>query len=698
MVKRLMKNKFIKLSLVFMILLSTFMIGSSLTKAEDNIPKAIKIVSGERGTQYDVIKPRTFKLSDGSFAYCLDYGKGNPVGSTLYYDGVLDAGYAYIMENGYPRKSITGNADKDYYITQGAVWYYVDLSTGTKQLREDFKTSNTDVAVKARKLANEALAAKQRGYRTPTMNVESAMNIVSTTRDNKYVSSAVKVTGDFATYNVELVSGPKSARIVDVNGNAKNTFNKGENYYVEVLKSEMNKDSKINTKVTTEAKITKAYRYKPENTTIQSVLPIISASTTIKLWSEVNFDMNLGSLEVIKIDDETKEGLAGASLELVNEAGTVIESWISDGKYKRFDGLMPGNYKIREKEAPKGYQKLTNAVSVNVIGKQVQKVAVTNYKNKRGILTVVKRDSKTGEVVKGAKLQLLGPEGNIILTWTTNEYAKKFSNLKYGKYTVVELEAPNGYDKADKKYTVDINSEKEVIVNFLNNKTPEVKETKLIVYKRDLSSNDVLAGAEMKLVDSNYKEVASWTTANAPKEFLNIKPGIYYLSEVKAPNGYELNTVKELIKVEEGKETVVNFYNNKKEDKKEAPKGSVSIGKYDAETNSYLVGAHIIVRNEKGDVVADFVSDGNERTIDNLEPGFYTVEEVSAPAGYERYLDKLDFSVNADSLMHEIKLYNTKQIEVPITAASMNIVPMILGTFMILFGTIGIYQERKNEA
>ena len=43
----------------------------------------------------------------------------------------MNAGVAYILENGYPNKHFTGDSNKDYYITQLAVWWYLDDTTGS---------------------------------------------------------------------------------------------------------------------------------------------------------------------------------------------------------------------------------------------------------------------------------------------------------------------------------------------------------------------------------------------------------------------------------------------------------------------------------------------------------------------------------------------------------------------------------------
>ena len=61
----------------------------------------------------------------GKVIYCLDQDRDVPSGNpTVYYlKGELSAKYAYVLANGYPNKSLTGDNDQDYYITAMSIWY-----------------------------------------------------------------------------------------------------------------------------------------------------------------------------------------------------------------------------------------------------------------------------------------------------------------------------------------------------------------------------------------------------------------------------------------------------------------------------------------------------------------------------------------------------------------------------------------------
>lgn len=75
---------------------------------------------------------RKLKTSDGQVVYCRDVTKDWPTNSdgVDYSDGIdsMDPGLIYILENGYPNKTIIDGGDKDRYITQGAIWLYATNS------------------------------------------------------------------------------------------------------------------------------------------------------------------------------------------------------------------------------------------------------------------------------------------------------------------------------------------------------------------------------------------------------------------------------------------------------------------------------------------------------------------------------------------------------------------------------------------
>ena len=57
-----------------------------------------------------------------------------------------------------------------------------------------------------------------------------------------------------------------------------------------------------------------------------------------------------------KVDAATGEPLAGATMQVVDAEGEVVEEWVSDEGPHRIEALVPGEYVLRETEAPEGYE------------------------------------------------------------------------------------------------------------------------------------------------------------------------------------------------------------------------------------------------------------------------------------------------------------------------------------------------------
>ena len=87
------------------------------------------------------------RTTGGKDLYCLNIHKNtarNTTARLVKNSPNINGGLVYILKNGYPYKSFTGDNDKDYYITQTAVWWYLDKTTGSTNLGEQFKRDGSD--------------------------------------------------------------------------------------------------------------------------------------------------------------------------------------------------------------------------------------------------------------------------------------------------------------------------------------------------------------------------------------------------------------------------------------------------------------------------------------------------------------------------------------------------------------------------
>lgn len=362
-----MKLKNILFSLIMLV--SMLFIGTA--NAETTAPSSYVIDGSKlhtiycssylKGCQYINIQFK--KTTDGKIVYCIERSKA-PIGSgttekyTLQKE--LSSKVAYVMENGYPNKSIFGNADKDYYTTGLAIWYvinpndstfeYFNLANGT------YRGNSSDIVVEMAKLVN---GANSYSYTSPSIKINNSNSNLSLSSDGKYyVSSSmgVKTTGTVGNYTVSLSNAPEGTIVTDTKGNAKTTFATNESFLVKVPVSNVKKISnEFEVNVSAKGTINKAYAYTSTRSNVQNTGALYPENSNVNDSTTVKLNV-VTVVEISKVDVTTGEELAGAHLELKDEKGNLIEAWVSTNESHVIEGLAPGKYTLTEVIAPDGYE------------------------------------------------------------------------------------------------------------------------------------------------------------------------------------------------------------------------------------------------------------------------------------------------------------------------------------------------------
>ncbi|WP_410491663.1 SpaA isopeptide-forming pilin-related protein [Bacillus thuringiensis] len=277
-----------------------------------------------------------------------------------------------------------------------------------------------------------------------------------------------------------------------------------------------------------------------------------------------------------------------------------------------------------------------------------------------GKVKIKKVDSNNdNKKLVGAKFKIEDLNGKIVGELVTNEEGEAISkDLPIGNYTLVEKEAPKGYELSKDKIAVKVEKDAEVEIKIGNKKLPDPMG-KMKLVKVDISDkNKKLAGAKFKIEDLNGKIVGELVTNEEGEVISKDLPiGNYILVEVEAPKGYELVKDKITVKIEKDAVVEIKIGNKKLPD----PMGKMKLVKVDiSDKNKKLAGAKFHIEDAKGKVVGELITDEKGEMISkDLPIGNYTLVEIEAPKGYELLKDKIAVKIEKDTVV-EIKIENKK--------------------------------------
>lgn len=453
------KSLFSKMkAVIFVLLMGAIFISNNLIA--NAASQTITITAARSIPEYIPGIRVTEKLTTtGEDTYCLDRPKGITQNVTATLVGERDAGLAYILENGYPSKSITGDNNKDYYITQLATWWYLDETTGSTNLSQADKTTSSDpynLRPTIKNLVVKAKEAKTKGYATTAISLSVSNDGMTLSNDSNYFeSSYITVNStNITNYTVVINKAPVGTIIVDAGGTAKNTYAANEKFKVKVPAAKVT-DTTMEIKISVNATgtVNKAYEYQPSNKNLQNVGLLapetkeVSASTTLSIESS--------KVTITKYDSKTGNPLAGAHLVLIDPTGKEI-SWVSTTEAHIIRNLPNGTYTVKEVKAPNGY-KLSDKPTTFTISNSNRNIQVKIYNDpKTSVVNIQKIDGSTGKPLAGAILVVRTGTGELVIRFETTTEPKVLTDLADGTYTVEEESAPNGYKKSNNKITFTI--------------------------------------------------------------------------------------------------------------------------------------------------------------------------------------------------------------------------------------------------
>ena len=351
--------------------------------------------------------------------------------------------------------------------------------------------------------------------------------------------------------------------------------------------------------------------------------------TTMAVTVEPNRDIDrtftatIQASLTIYAEDEDGNPLSGCQFIVHRQNGTKVGEYTTNASGSVLvTNLDPGYYVVEQKTAPNGYVITDATQTVRVVAGQMAEM--TFICRSHPYVIVYGNVVGTSTPVPGATYQLWNSTNTQVLQTKTagNDGMVIFEDLTPGTYVVQCSSVPDGYTLNTGAQTVSVSAIKAGVANFVFD-----KHSSIVVKAIDADANP-LSGAIFQIRSENGQVVEQITTDISGTAVTDtLTPGRYTIEQIFAPDGYVANTAFQTISVENNKTALATFTQTKK--------SVITISATDGKAMGLPGVQYAVYDGVTGKEVAQVVTDtAGVATVGPLEPGVYSVKELSAPDGY----------------------------------------------------------------
>ena len=427
---------------------------------------------------------------------------------------------------------------------------------------------------------------------------------------------------------------------------------------------------------------------------------------------------NIPHSQGVAVCKESTSGvrLAGAEFSLYDGDGNLLDSKTTGASgYAVFTDLPCGSYSLKETKAPAGYQPVGEVFTFEIDGNgeihqdgfvRAQEsylpfyvLTVTNSPAEQSF-RIQKISAVSGNALEGAQFRILGGGTDVVFTAGDDGLTPQIT-LPVGEYMLTEIKAPNGYLAEEQSHHVLVTEEGIEIDGSPLTDDPMTYTVencpapfRLTLIKQDENSKNPLAGAGFTITGQDGSTYSLITDENGQTEALTLQPGTYAISEVLAPEGYNVPLAGWAFTVDEGSMQVSNMNSGAEHSfadglltitlTNKRTTGNLMIYKYDAGDESIaLADARFMVKDGEGNFVWFTLTNGVYRCADSSTPGAgnvlitnamgqallenlpfgnYTVSEWQAPVGYELLTEGITVQVREQDETTLLQIPNEKLI------------------------------------
>lgn len=404
----------------------------------------------------------------------------------------------------------------------------------------------------------------------------------------------------------------------------------------------------------------------------------ISISTDGQKEEVIMLDSAITNKVKIKKVSDSDKPIKGVVFEITNEKGQVVDTLTTDGEGNaESSDLAYGKYTLKEVSTAEGYILNDTQYPFEVVNNDDNLMFNIVNDQIKGKIAINKIDEETKQKLAGATFELKDEQGNIVETLITDEDGYAESQYHpYGKYYLVETQAPKGYllnsqvvgngveEESENKmivesadtYEVSIEEDEKLYTVSIENK---IIKGKIGVDKVDRETSKPMANVEFEVYDKDNNLVAKLVTdedGHAETDMLNY--GKYTVKETKTNEGYILSTDVYEINLEENNKIYLMRVQNT------LMTGTLNFTKTDFATSDVIPGAMIEIKgisDTNKDILIQFISESEGNVIEQLPYGKYEFREINAPDGYILTDETGEFEIKENGEIVKATLCNKKK-------------------------------------
>ncbi len=291
----------------------------------------------------------------------------------------------------------------------------------------------------------------------------------------------------------------------------------------------------------------------PDGYNLDTTPHYVVVKDNVAVVLDLTLSKNLG-LQIRNTCEQTNAPIAGNTFKITTYNGTLVNYYTTNDIGRINVELKPGTYTVTQTQVVDGYIRNEEIWNVEIKAGQTTVLEVQNKMTSTISVKVV--DSATNVGVYNVTVEIKDDKNNYVGKFTTDNEGKIElpDVIKAGKYKVTIINVPNTYvlDSIPKSFEVKVGETTEIVLKIDGHKG----QVTIVTYAGEdsvmmqIRKNTKIAGAVYTITDQTGKVITTITGDGNGEAHSGALPiGTYFIQQVAAPNGFQLNNTKLTINV-----------------------------------------------------------------------------------------------------------------------------------------------------